>query len=925
MANERGAENPTPENTPPGSGNPSSQENQARNPLDPRQRLESLGQTPTRDPLEEQVIEQIDSLPPDQKRDVLRDMIRGLRNNPMEATPDQANQVHASPHRRQQFPGQVNSDDREEIEAAKQRALLNEAIKNTFLPPKAIDGETPEEYKLREDKAREEYNNAEVSRIRLESTQKRAIYLIETLSQAKSETEIHWIIEDTLRAGENDWVSPDTFQQACQAALTAIDTVFASNQASRRKFAELVRGRQTGFACEFYARFVNAGKLGENITNFFKEYYQAMLDLPGVSTMMDMIEDVDESEGNNLRGAYFRKLNFAKNQAKRAEWDKYYDLKELYDGDGKPKKDPAWGQWVVDKKFELYKKGKQDKRYFKSDYLEQFSDDGDEDLVKVLLVKSHQNNNDPVEAIKELHRVVFKEEYEGKEVPLPKGYEHLSADILEKLHSNEKFKNAVRILSQDEKAIRGALEETKVVLTQSTGTNLDRLIYELGRSVTLAQRIEHSFQFSTHWDNIKWKKKEDMTFEEYKLFKKALNEIGSSEEEYGKNTAGGQIILNPVVDWAIKSDPRYPGSNEEAKNKKREQIQKESDPHKKEILLKELENLSGKTRKVNLRIAAEKRAKLHKMKRQIKFMKDETDEEKAAKKAVQTQIDHLNVDYDVVAIDEMRNAKNHLFIIAWDKAYRNFYEKYWSLIDFEGSFSGDSSREARKAQFFGRTLEQSGEAEPGKRFMRRYADTGAKDIGKFFAFESGFDMVDKFQDVFNRVKRWSHVMQTGDKLRGTLMQMLNDPALLADPVKFTTEIKKNYRPHMSTDDAYDKEYYSDSDYFEASHHMENQLDYVTGQWAEAIIEYNKLHTWQQHAADLKQEVLVKNVASMVAHELITPHRASHILDNQFGPWPKRLIYDITHVMLKPEEGMWAIIKELIEESGKAFTQGFKAS
>ncbi len=431
--------------------------------------------------------------------------------------------------------------------------------------------------------------------------------------------------------------------------------------------------------------------------------------------------------------------------------------------------------------------------------------------------------------------------------------------------------------------------------------------------------VEHSFQFSTHWDNIKWKKKEDMTFEEYALFKEALNEIGISEEEYGKNVAGGQIILNPVVDWAVKSDPRYAGSNDDAKNKKREQIQKEADPYKKEVLLKELENLSGKTRKVNLRIAAEKRAELHKMKRQIKFLENDPEEQKA----LQKKIDHLSVDYDIIAIDEMRGAKNHLFTIQWDKAYRSFYEKYWSVIDFEGSFSGDSSREARKAQYFGRTLEQSGEAEPGKRFMRRYADTGAKDIGKFFAFESGFDMVDNFTSVFNRVKRWSHVMQNGDKLRGTLMQMLNDPALLADPVKFTTEIKKNYRPHMSTDDAYDKEYYSDSDYFEASHHMENQLDYVTGQWAEAIIEYNKLHTWQQHAADLKQEVLVKNVASMVAHELITPHRASHILDNQFGPWPKRLIYDVTHVMLKPKEGMWALIMELMEESGKAFTQGFK--
>jgi hypothetical protein len=416
-----------------------------------------------------------------------------------------------------------------------------------------------------------------------------------------------------------------------------------------------------------------------------------------------------------------------------------------------------------------------------------------------------------------------------------------------------------------------------------------------------------------------------MTFEEYRMFKEALAEIGEVAPEYGKNLAGGQIILNPVVEWAVKSDPRVHGSNENAKKKKREQIAKETDPEKKQILEKELENLSGKVRQVNLRIAGEKRAKLHKMKRQIAFMKDETPEEKAAKKAYQLQIDHLAQDYDIVAIDEMRNAKNHLFTIQWDKAYRGFYEKYWSLIDFEGSFSGDSSREARKAQFFGRTLEQSGEAESGKRFMRRYADTGAKDIGKFFAFESGFDMVDNFGAVFNRVKRWSHVMEVGDKLRGTLMQMLNDPALLADPVKFTTEIKKNYRPHMSTDDAYDREYYTDEEYFEASHHMENQLDYVTGQWAEAIIEYNKAHTWQQHAADLKQEVLVKNVASMVAHELITPHRASHILDNQFGPWPKRLVYDITHVMLKPKDGMWALLMELIEESGKALNQGFKAA
>jgi hypothetical protein len=30
-------------------------------------------------------------------------------------------------------------------------------------------------------------------------------------------------------------------------------------------------------------------------------------------------------------------------------------------------------------------------------------------------------------------------------------------------------------------------------------------------------------------------------------------------------------------------------------------------------------------------------------------------------------------------------------------------------------------------------------------------------------------------------------------------------------------------------------------------------------------------------------------------------------------------------MLKPKDGMWALLMELIEESGKALNQGFKAA
>lgn len=450
-------------------------------------------------------------------------------------------------------------------------------------------------------------------------------------------------MSEWLRAGENDWVSPDTFNQACQSALQAIDTVFASDQTRRRKFAEMIRGRQAGYACEFYARFVNAGELGKNITNFFQEYYQAMMVLPGVTEMLEMIEDVDQSEGSNLRGAYFRKLNFEDNEEKKKEWYDYYSPDERND------KDKRWGVWKVDKKFELFKKAKNDKRLLNSEYIDMYKDPEDEELVRVLLVKTDLNGNNPVDAIKQLHRVVHADEY-GKDVPMPKDY-HLPKEVIERLKTNEKFKKAVHILKDDEKELRGTLEEDTSVLTHSTGMQLDRMIYEINRSMILAQRIEHSFQFSTHWDNIKWKKKIDMTPEQQKLLEEALKDIRGTEhrdvDEFGKYVDGGQIILNPIVSWAIKSDPRYKGTNDKDKLKKREQMEKETDPHKKQILQKELENLSGEAKPVNLRIAAEKRARLHKMKRQQKVMKEDlekrlqdadpanhpTEEEQAALKA----------------------------------------------------------------------------------------------------------------------------------------------------------------------------------------------------------------------------------------------------------------------------------------------------
>ncbi len=915
MANERGADNPTPENTPPGSGNPSSQEN---------------NQVPTSD----QMADNINQLPPDQRREAIRDMIQGFRNL-NQATPREGN--YEDLYERPEIPGTR----RRQFEQLQKEQIKPFVVGDFFFPPKSDENESYEAYEERKKAAEDKFYTAEAAQVRLDQVRKGAVYLVQTLEGARSEKDIHWIIEDTLRAGENDWVSPDTFNQACQSALQAIDTVFASDQTRRRKFAEMIRGRQAGYACEFYARFVNAGELGKNITNFFKEYYEAMMVLPGVTEMLEMIEDVDQAEGSNLRGAYFRKLNFEKkegedderNKAKRDEWYKYYAEDERND------KDKRWGVWKVDKKFELYKKAKIDKRVLNSEYIDMFKDPADEELIKVLLVKTDLNGNNPVDAIKQLHRVVHAEQY-SKDVPMPKDY-HLPKEVIERLKANEKLKKAVHILKEDEKELRGSLEEDVSTLTHSTGNQLDRLIYEINRSMILAQRIEHSFQFSTHWDNIKWKKKIDLTPEQQKLLEEAKKDIKGTDhrnlDEFGKDVDGGQIILNPIVSWAIKSDPRYEGTNKKDKNKKREQMEKETDPHKKQILQKELENLSGEAKPVNLRVAAEKRARLNKMKRQQKVMEEDlkqrqqdadptkhpTEEEQAAFKAFSQQIDHLAVDYEIVAIDEMRGAKNHLFTMEWDKAYRGFFEKYWDLIDFEGSFSGDSSREARKAQFFGRTLEQSGEAEPGKRFMRRYADTGVKDIGKFFAFESGFDMVDQFSTVFNRVKRWSHLMQTGDKLRGTLMQMLNDPVLLADPVKFTAEIKKNYRPHMSTDDTADKEYYTEEGYYEAALHLESQLDYVTGAWASAIVEYNRTHSWQQHAKNLQQEVLVKNLNTMVAHEDITPHKAAQIMKEQFGPLPKRVIHELTHVFLKPKHGLLSGFGELMEEVGKALASGLK--
>ena len=120
------------------------------------------------------------------------------------------------------------------------------------------------------------------------------------------------------------------------------------------------------------------------------------------------------------------------------------------------------------------------------------------------------------------------------------------------------------------RSARGSLEEDVSTLTHSTGNQLDRLIYEINRSMILAQRIEHSFQFSTHWDNIKWKKKIDLTPAQQKLLEEARKDIKGTDhrnlDEFGKDVDGGQIILNPIVSWAIKSDPRYEGTNKKDKN-----------------------------------------------------------------------------------------------------------------------------------------------------------------------------------------------------------------------------------------------------------------------------------------------------------------------------------------------------------------------
>jgi hypothetical protein len=296
---------------------------------------------------------------------------------------------------------------------------------------------------------------------------------------------------------------------------------------------------------------------------------------------------------------------------------------------------------------------------------------------------------------------------------------------------------------------------------------------------------------------------------------------------------------------------------------------------------------------------------------------DKIPEEAALKKAILA-------DPEVIAIDEIRDKKNHLFIMAWDKAWREFYIQNWDLLDFENSFSGDSSREARKAAFFGRTLEQSGEAEPGIRALRKYAETGFKPMGMFFAFASARDQIHNWDSVFNRVKRWAGSAEQGQKLRGVLMDVLNNPEIVTDPVKFLSELKKNYRPIMSTDPTYDRAYYTDEEYKHATHEMDNQLDYVIGEWAEGIIKFNKEESWQVHRADVSEEIVTRQVADMSRHELISPHRALHILRTEYGPDYIRHLRDFMRLW-RPKEAFIEALGEFFEELPKAFFAGLKAA
>lgn len=282
----------------------------------------------------------------------------------------------------------------------------------------------------------------------------------------------------------------------------------------------------------------------------------------------------------------------------------------------------------------------------------------------------------------------------------------------------------------------GSIDANEKIVDGPNREKFETLIYEINRSFALAERIHHTFAMSASFDGPRWKK--DIDESKIPVHLRSIN-----------NKPGGLIQLDPIVYW------EDPGDEETGEP-------------------------STGMKELNVRTASKINPK------EVGISEDEKKRREIIKRTY----------------EDLQKKKTHVIGATWTRAWREFYRDNWELIDFEESQGGNSPRELRKTIHYPITLMKPGEANPGKaKFLMRYTYLGVPDLGMHLGFTSAIDIIENWDKNFPKYKPWTKRLAGGHKMRdffsGAELDLLNNRAVLTNPVEALTKIKAQYKTYGS--------------------------------------------------------------------------------------------------------------------------------
>ncbi len=538
--------------------------------------------------------------------------------------------------------------------------------------------------------------------------------------------------EKLLFAMERDEASP-TGVNFVNELYQSLNTLLTDYEDIRATMTNAIEGRLILHTVQFYGKYVGGGEWTKNITSFYQRHLESILETSGVEKALKLLEASDDKAGDETDnekdfadGVYYRNPEDKNYYLRPGDKSFYSDIlrKDIESEDGYKDVDMkdektsrevnekrARRAWIIKRKYKLIETAKNDPESLGLNTVKEFLGDEYRDLIKIALNQLEQPDK--------LERTKTGEE--------------IVRIILEKYR--ERFD---KLLDSEDKQAKFA-----------------RLVYELGRSFTLAERLHHAVAISPEYDGVRWvddsevwKKAQEALPDRYrdhppfaikivgkhdqkwdqivKDFNNNLADYQDDEAFRARNVRGGAVVYNPILEW---DDPiTRPKYGKGIKDYPDGEIG------------------TGVKVRINLRIAA----------KMMEQMADDPEKYREYGKMVKRILEDVQ-NYQAYRVSEV-----------WTNEIRRVYIQLLPYLSPEPSISGKRPRELGKLHNKPMDLSKTGEANPGEKTRSRrikpltYMSTLSLTTG--LGFSSSVDTIKKWSKNFQKIRPMSKKWAGADEL-----------------------------------------------------------------------------------------------------------------------------------------------------------------